>query len=276
MYRPYRRLTQFCAFAVMFLIPILNLYEIYAVTGTFYSINIGGLGIADPVVIFQALFASGSLTSPLFAAAIFSIFAALLFGRVWCGWLCPYHLLADGAAWVRGLVRKRVFKKDTAESFAVADSLRANSVRYGFLILGTIVAGAIGIPVLNYVSAPGILSTEAMMFVKERAVSLEIGFIVVLLLLELLILPRFWCRLFCPTGAFLPLFRARFTLRVATTTGNPKSACCKGNHCSAACPMGLSPFKEGSDLLCTNCARCIDACKDHDGPGRLTFNGFGH
>jgi ferredoxin-type protein NapH len=276
MYRPYRRLTQFCVFAVMFLIPILNLHEIYAVTGTFYSINIGGLGIADPVVIFQALFASGSLTSPLFAAAIFSIFVALLFGRVWCGWLCPYHLLADGTAWVRGLVCKRIFKKDTAESFPVADSLRANSVRYGFLIFGTVVAGAIGIPVLNYVSAPGILSTEAMMFVKERAVSLELGFIVVLLLLELLVLPRFWCRLFCPTGAFLPLFRARFTLRVATTGATPKSACCKGNYCSAACPMGLSPFKEGSDLLCTNCGRCIDACKGHDGPGRLTFNGFGH
>lgn len=274
MYRPYRRLTQCSVFAVMFLIPLLNLYEIYAVTGTFYAVNIGGLGIADPVVIFQALFASGSLSTPLLGAAVFSVFGALLLGRVWCGWMCPYHLLADCVAWIRAKAGLKLFRKDAQAPFVVAHSFQANMWRYGFLILGTVAAGAIGIPVLNYVSAPGILSTEAMILVKERSVSLEFGFVAILLLLELLILPRFWCRLFCPTGAFLPLFRGPFTMHVGTTIKEPRSACCTGNYCSAACPMGLAAFREGRNLLCTNCGRCIDACRSHEGPGKLRFKGF--
>ena len=273
-YRPYRRLTQFSVFTVMFLIPVLNLYEIYSVTGTFYSVNIGSLAIADPVVIFQALFASGSLTVSLLSAAFFSVFAALLFGRVWCGWMCPYHLLADYVAWIRGKLGLTRRQKSPEASLVVADSFKANTWRFGFLILGTAAAGAIGIPVLNYVSAPGILSTEAMILVKEHSLSLEFGFIAVVLVLELLILPRFWCRLFCPTGTFLALFRGPFTMKVGTSIREPRSACCKEIHCSTACPMGLSPFREGDNLLCTNCGRCIDACRAHGGPGKLAFQGF--
>lgn len=274
MYRPYRRAIQVGVFAMMFIVPLLNVFEVYAVTGTFYAVNIGGLGIADPVVILQAMFAAGRLTPPLLASALFPVFLALLFGRVWCGWACPYHLLADGTAWLRTQFKKILLGKVDNEPLAIAELFKANMSRFGFLMLGTVVAGAIGIPVLNYVSAPGIVSTEAMIFVKERAVSFELGFIVLLLVVELFFFPRFWCRLFCPTGAFLSLFRAPFTLRVATTVKTPKSSCCSGNHCSAACPMGLAAFKEGGNLLCTNCSICIDACRKNDGPGKLRFTGY--
>ena len=62
MFRPFRRATQVSVFCLMFVVPVLNLYEIYSITGTFYAINVGGLGISDPVVIIQAIFASGDLT----------------------------------------------------------------------------------------------------------------------------------------------------------------------------------------------------------------------
>jgi ferredoxin-type protein NapH len=118
------------------------------------------------------------------------------------------------------------------------------------------------------------LSTEAMILVKERLVSLEFTFIALLFLLELLVFPRFWCRLFCPTGAFIAVFRLPFTLRVGTSVRTPKTPCCKENRCSGACPMGLAPFREGNNLLCTNCGLCIDACRAVEGPGRLRFLGF--
>ncbi len=274
MYGPYRKTVQILVFGIMFGIPLLNLYEIYAVTGTFYAVNIGGLGIADPVVILQAIFASGELTVPLLGAALFPVFIALLFGRIWCGWMCPFHLLADVAAWLRRRFRGKGSRLARDESLVVADSFKANTWRYGFLAAGTLAAGAISIPVLNYVSAPGILSTEAMILVKERMVSLEFSFIALLFLLELLILPRFWCRLFCPTGAFIAVFRVPFTLRVGTSIRTPKAPCCKENRCSGACPMGLAPFREGNNLLCTNCGLCIDACRAAEGSGRLRFQGF--
>jgi ferredoxin-type protein NapH len=274
MYGPYRRIVQGFVFALMFAIPVLNLYEIYAVTGTFYAVNIGGLGIADPVVILQAIFASGELTKPLLSAALFPVFIAMFFGRVWCGWMCPYHLLADAAAWLRRRFTPSHSGTSQRGSLVVADSFKANIARYSFLAVGTLVAGAVGIPVLNYLSAPGILSTEAMILVKERLLSLEFTFIAVLFLLELLVLPRFWCRLFCPTGAFIAIFRLPFTLRVGTSIRTPKTSCCKENGCSSACPMGLAPYREGNNLLCTNCGLCIDACRQVQGPGMLKYRGF--
>jgi ferredoxin-type protein NapH len=270
MYGPYRRAAQVAALSLVFFIPLLNLFEIYSITGTFYAINIGGLGIADPVVILQAIFASGSLTVPLLSAALFPVFFALIFGRIWCGWICPYHLIADGAAAVRRVLRAQLFRNASPERLPVPGSFRANVVRFGFLLMGTAIAGAVSIPVLNFVHAPGIISTEAMIFVKERTFSAEILFIGVLIVLEVTILPRFWCRLFCPTGAFISLLRARFTLGIENGLKSPKASCCKENYCSSACPMGLEPYREANNLLCTNCGVCVDSCRTK----RLQFTGF--
>jgi ferredoxin-type protein NapH len=97
-----------------------------------------------------------------------------------------------------------------------------------------------------------------------------LAFIILLLGLELSVLPRFWCRYFCPTGAFISVFRAPLTLRIGNVIKAPKTACCRENHCSKACPMGLTPYNEGSNLLCTNCGLCVDACQSK----RLRFKGF--
>lgn len=274
MFRPYRRLSQLFFFALMFAIPILNLYEIFSITGTYYAISVGGLGVADPVAILQTMFAAQDLAPPLLISILFPAFLAILLGRVWCGWMCPYHLLSDCAASLRSTFRSRVLGKNEAEPLKVPEPFKANIIRYSFLLIGTILAGAIGIPVLNYVSAPGILSTEAMIFVKEHTVSIEFLFVFTILAIELVLFPRFWCRLFCPTGSFLALFRIPFTLRVRSRNKNGKGKCCKDGRCAPACPMGLVPYSEGGDLLCTNCAVCIDVCRSDNTAGMLHFHGF--
>lgn len=269
-YRPFRIGSQIAVLCLMFVVPLLNVFEIYSVTGTFYAINFGGLGVSDPSVILQAIFAVGELSGPLLTAAMVPIFLSLLFGRIWCGWMCPYHLLADVAGAIRQWFRHRVLQKPQGESVALKKSFNANLVRFVFLSAGTMIAGIIGIPVLNYVNAPGIMSTEAMILIKDRMISIEFWFIILLFFGELLFFPRFWCRLFCPTGSVISLFRTPLTLRVGIGGKTPGSPCCRENHCSGSCPMGLEPYRESQNILCTNCARCIDACSFH----KLAFRGF--
>lgn len=264
-----RRISQLSVFLIMFIIPIVNLYEIYAITGTFYAINIGGLGIADPSAILQSMFSVGQLTPSLLFAALFPLLLALLLGRVWCGWMCPYLLISD----ITFTIRKRalsIFGNHSKDEIPCPRTMSANLTRFGFLILGTGLAAAIGIPVLNYVNAPGVISAEAMLLVKEGFFSVEILFIALLIILEITLLPRFWCRLFCPTGSVISVFRTRFTMSVTNKVKSPKNPCCSENHCASVCPMGLAPYKEGSDSLCVNCGLCIDACENH----RLHFHGF--
>ncbi len=273
-FRPYRRTVQFAFFALMFAIPVLNAYEIYTITGTYYALQAGGLEAADPAAILQTVFASGEFAPPILSGLLFPVLFALVLGRVWCGWMCPYHLLSDGVFRLRTMFRTKVLGRHEAETLAVPRALKANLSRYAFLLIGTAAAGMLGIPVLNFVSAPGILSTEAMILVRQHTLSLEFGFIAAILLTELLFFPRFWCRLFCPTGSCLALIRAPFTLKVRSAAGNPKAPCCKENACGPACPMGLAPHQEGANLLCTNCARCIDACRSDGDRGLLGFRGF--
>jgi ferredoxin-type protein NapH len=264
-----RRAAQVFVFALMFLIPLANIHEIYAVTGTFYAVNILGLSIADPSAITQSIFAAAKVTIPLLFAALFPIILALLFGRIWCGWMCPYLLVSDLVARARQKFAS-IIGKSGNKGLPVGKSMKANLYRFGFLIMGTALAGAISVPALNYVNAPGILSTEAMILVKQGLFSVEIIFIAALMGLELTILPRFYCRLFCPTGSVVSLFRIRLTMRVANKGRISEAPCCRENFCSRVCPMGLEPFHEGDDLLCVNCGLCIAACKSN----RLKFQGF--
>ena len=274
MFGPYRRAVQIAFFALMFVIPVLNMVEIYSITGTYYALQVGGLGVSDPAAILQTIFASGDLTPPILGALLFPVLLVLVLGRVWCGWMCPYHLLSDGAFRLRTLFRTKALGRHEPEAQTVPSALKANLCRYAFLLAGSAAAGAVGIPVLNYVSAPGILSTEAMILVRQHTLSVEIGFIAAVFLVELFFFPRFWCRLFCPTGACLSLIRAPFTLRIRAKAKNPKGPCCKENTCSAVCPMGLAPYREGANLLCTNCARCIDACSEGRDAQAIHFAGF--
>jgi len=255
---------------MIFAVPVLNIYEVYTITGTLYALNFGGLGVADPAVILQAVFAAGELTVPLLSAVLFPLFVAFLFGRIWCGWFCPFLFLAEGADWLRNKIGSKYMPGIFGRGLLVKGPLAANVTRYAFLLGGTALAGAVAVPVLNYVNAPGILSTEAMIFIKERTVSIEFVFIVMLFLLQLTVVPRMWCRLFCPTGAVISLVRSPFGFRVicrARQTGGP---CCRENTCTSVCPMGLSPFREAGNLLCVNCGKCIESCP----LGNLAFSGF--
>ena len=242
MFRPFRRTVQLAFFSLMFAIPVLNMYENYTITGTYYALQVGGLEAADPAAILQAVFASGEFALPILGALLFPLLFALVLGRVWCGWMCPYHLLSDGAFRLRTLFRTKFLGGHETETLAVSSALKANLCRYAFLLVGTAAAGVIGIPVLNFVSAPGILSTEAMILVRQHSLSVEFGFIVLILGLELLLFPRFWCRLFCPTGACLSLVRAPFTLRVRAGLGTPGPPAARRTPAALPVPWASRPI----------------------------------
>ncbi len=79
----FRKILQFIFLAPLFIVPVLNLLEIYFIKGTYISLDIGGLSISDPVAVLQALFISHSIRPIMLASVAIPALIIILFGRVW-------------------------------------------------------------------------------------------------------------------------------------------------------------------------------------------------
>ncbi len=262
MIRRYRKFVQTIVFIGMFIVPILNILEIYFIKGTFYSIDFGDIAMADPLAILQAIVSSKHINTTMIISVVIPLLLVLLLGRVWCSWGCPYYYTIEFLDWI-----KKKFKIKNLKPF-YHEKLphKTNTIRFVFLILGLFVMGISGIPLLNLISAPGIISSQALVLVKFHYLTFEAIFILLLIFFELFYF-RFWCRYFCPQGSFLSLFRWSKGLKVVKV----KDSCSNCLSCVKSCPMLLNPMKEGDNLLCHNCGDCIDACPDNKKSETLKF-----
>jgi len=259
----WRRRVQTATLLALFVIPLLNILEIYFVKGTFYSLDVGDLSLADPLAVFQAAFAARLLSGHMLTSLVVPLLVLALLGRVWCSWFCPYHLLVD---WLAGL-RRRLGLRELRPPFSRQRVRGAVRIRVVFFIGAVFLAGVAGIPLLNLISAPGIISSQILVGLKFGYLTFEAVFILLLLMGEFFLAHRFWCRLFCPSGICLSLLRPGSGLRVARAGGK----CTDCGACLVACPMELDPRSDGLSPLCHNCGACLAACPENRHGDTLRF-----
>jgi ferredoxin-type protein NapH len=257
-----RRFTQISTLAAIFVIPFMNVWELYFVKGTFYSMDIGDAAIADPLAVFQSVIASGSVNMPMLGSVVIPVLIMMILGRVWCSWFCPYYLITEMTDWLKAKLGLKLNKPEYSPSYPS----RASFFRFLFLIAGLIVMSVIGVPVLNLISAPGIISSQALVAVKFGYVTFELVIVMLILFFELFYY-RWWCRLFCPTGTFLSLFRSKKGMTVTKV----QQTCSMCKTCIKVCPAVINPMTEGGSLHCHNCGDCIDKCPDNQKRDTLKF-----
>ncbi|ADD66895.1 NapH [Denitrovibrio acetiphilus DSM 12809] len=257
-----RHTAQTATLIAIFVIPFMNVWELYFIKGTFYSMDIGDAAIADPLAVFQSMLASRIINIHMLASVVIPIALMILLGRVWCSWFCPYYFFTE---WVE-FCKKKLGLKLRKPSYSAAYPSKASRFRFIFLLIGFLVMAVIGVPVLNLISAPGIISSQALVVVKFGYVTFELLIVFVILFLELFYY-RYWCRLFCPTGTFLSLFRNKHGMTVRKVT----DTCSMCGSCIKACPAVINPMTEGGSLHCHNCGDCIDICPDNKKRDTLKF-----
>ncbi|MGA1861295.1 4Fe-4S binding protein [Deferribacter thermophilus] len=260
--RLYRKLSQILTFLIMFIIPLLNIYGINFIKGTFYSLDVGDIAVADPIAIFQAFFVSKKFVLSMVISVIIPIMLVLILGRIWCSWMCPYHFLTE-------LINnfRKVFFKNSKWKIRYKKISKVNLFRFGFLIIGIFLTGIAGIPLLNLISAPGIISSQTLVLIKFHYFTFEIFFIIALLIFEFILGNFLWCRYFCPTGTFLSIFRTKKGLKVEKIREN----CSNCLSCIKNCTMGINPMTDGDNYLCHNCGDCISVCPDNKTEDTLKF-----
>jgi polyferredoxin len=215
----------------------------------------------------------------------------LVFGRVFCGWICPFGTLHHFFGWLfpskhgRGASRVEANKTHGYQRikyylmFAFLLASLAGSAIGGLLDPICVAVRAIGlgvIPALQYVFSRGMSpignsGSRAMQGAADSTQDFfartvwqshqfyfhQTWFIVFLLIAVLFMnrfIPRFWCRVLCPLGAFLGVF-SRFAL-----FGMEKdhAKCTDCNLCLVNCqgadsPQGGVKWRQDECHMCLNC-----------------------
>lgn len=173
------------------------------------------------------------------------IFVTMIFGRVWCGWLCPQTTLTDVIEAIECRVEKSIGRSPvvTVVNHLIAAALAflvASNLVWYFIppeeYFRRLVSGQLGL-----VAGISLISTGLLVWI------------------DLVFIRRYFCKAICPYGRIQLMAMDRNTL---TLEFDPAEACrCIGcDSCVRVCPTGVD-IRNGFQVECINCGRCLDACR---------------
>jgi polyferredoxin len=247
----------------------------------------------DPFAGFMVLLSTGTIPG-LAVLWIVTLIFGFLFGRGFCGWVCPMgtmnHLVGEIKPTVKGA--KRVEANRTKPY---------QKIKYLILVVALFAAlfgSAIGglldplclatrgialtvVPVVEWCIRTAISSASQSdfvplqaaadvafrlsdkVFVNGKGTMVQGGVVLAVLFIAVLainrFIPRFWCRGLCPLGALLGL-SGRFGL---LTLRKEKSSCTDCGKCELSCQGAASPrpgdkWQRAECDLCLNCAAACE------------------
>lgn len=183
----------------------------------------------------------------------------VVLGRVWCGWLCPQTVFNDLTEQIGEQLRKLV------------PSSLSRSLEH---LIALLVSVLISFNLLCWFMAPTRVAALLLDFSANPL--LPASFLVVSLFgyLNLVLVKRSFCRSYCPYGRFQAALTDEGTLNLAFLE-ETRERCLRCNACVRTCPMEID-VREGFQIECINCGRCIDACRGvmerrPDGAGLIDY-----
>ncbi len=230
----------------------------------------------DPLVAFGTLISTGTVYRGLLWG-LATIVLTILLGRVFCGWICPFGTLHQAIGWWGRRVmpmRKRI---------AVNAPRGAQSIKYYVLLV------FIGMALWNRIGGGGERFASSLQMglldpipLLQRSVNLTVGALVdtawrpaaagvrayegawligavaLAALLLNLVVPRFYCRFVCPSGALMAVL-GRFAIwRIGKTAATCSDCKLCAKDCEGACePLGTIRTAE-----CVMCFNCVPSCRD--------------
>lgn len=179
------------------------------------------------------------LIAVIAVAALF-ILVTHVYGRVWCGWLCPQTVLIDftffidKAAENGPLYRVASYLALLACSIAIAASMIWYFVSpYEFI--PALAAGRLG-----------------------AAASWIWGTLSLILFLNFAFLRHTWCKTICPYAMLQSVMFDKSTM-IIELDQKRSGECINCAACVRVCPTQMD-IRNGFEAACINCAQCIDAC----------------
>lgn len=236
----------------------------------------------DPLVLVSTGLATGHVYRFL-GWGLLILALTLVFGRVFCNWICPYGTLHQFVGWTFN-------NRKPSDRWASNRYRPIYFLKYGILIVLLIMAsmGALQIGLLDPIclmyrtfatavapATDGLVGTagerlgidgvwlDSLKFapgVAERVFvgSFWIGVVLFVLVAMNVLIPRFFCRVLCPLGALLGVF-SRFSL---FRINRDVHKCTDCNMCMSRCEGASDPQGQVRLSECFACMNCIDDCPE--------------
>lgn len=183
------------------------------------------------------------------------IFFGTIFGRLICGFLCPFGLLQDLLNKIPFYKKIKAWKGDYILRF----------FKYFVLVVFVIV-----LPLTHkltpffckYICPSGTisgmllaLSNHTLMQAFGKIFAWKFSLLILIVLLSILIYRPF-CKYICPLGAFYGLFN-----KIAFVSLNlDKEKCVGCGSCHNTCEMCVNPVEDSNSAECIRCGKCIAVC----------------
>ncbi|AFM02353.1 hypothetical protein Desde_4092 [Desulfitobacterium dehalogenans ATCC 51507] len=215
-------------------------------SGFFWSITIGDFTFIDPLAFIQMPIIDYSFDLDFLISITLPIAIALVLGRVFCSWICPYNTLQEFIRFAaRTLGIKGISKQVIADPY-----LRYTILGIGFVL--TVLGSAVFPYILPYVQLGRFFYylTFGSVFWTGLIV------VMVLLFLDSFMQKGVWCNYLCPTGALLGLLGRKKLIRVRRDKTKCMASCIL---CEKVCVWKSHP-KLDDMLNCTHCHLCVDKC----------------
>ncbi|NUO84300.1 4Fe-4S binding protein, partial [candidate division KSB1 bacterium] len=214
----------------------------------------------------QTILLTKQIYLPLLLSVILPVVLTLIFGRVFCSWMCPQNTLSE---WLDAL-HKRFWKSHWLRAHRRPIEKNPSPMLYWSLFAALVLAALLfALPMLSYLSLPGIISSSISQSILGMGFGIEIALVLLILISELLLARRYWCKYACPVGAMLAVFRCKYTMHLVYDES--QCAChLQTEPCHYVCPLQLSPKRENVYPYCFNCGLCTAVC-EKTGRAALTF-----
>jgi cytochrome c oxidase accessory protein FixG len=235
--------TLFISTLFFFLLPFTNIIRLDVPTLRFYFFH-SVLWVEEFYFLFLFLL--------IFAWVILTF--SMIYGRVWCGWLCPQTTLNELAAWLKKKMEKLLKVKK-------AQGLAANTVAAGIMVvlLEAVIALLVGFNLVAYFVDPYRMLAQLGTFSMNPVVAGCMIGIAALILADMLFIREKFCTKACPYGMLQMVITDDKTQIVRYLTER-QHECIECRACIKACLMGIDIRTSPYQTECTHCGDCVDAC----------------
>ncbi len=243
--------------------------QLDAIKGNTWSGTFWGFQLSDPLAVLGQIASGLKIYWPFLLTALLPFLLTAIFGRFFCGWICPATLLYELNTNFAAMLQKAGFRTGRKQF--------DRRLKYIVLVLGLVVAMISGSVVFAAIYPPAVIGREIYYAIALGGFGSGMVYFLITLLFDLLVARRGFCRYLCPGGALYSLIGRYRLFRIKRLV----ESCNDCAKCTAICEFGLDPLRDDFGQECNNCCACIAVCPTdamtfYIAPKDIAFQGPGH